>query len=269
MRKVIVHYHYFKNAGSSLNEILWKNFQRKFRKVEFEGVNNQRDLCEWLVKRENVVAVASHSAQFPLPVIEACEIFPVLFLRHPLDRIRSAYGYIRKSRLDTYGAEVAKAMSVAEYVRHRLDRRHETQCRNQQTFRMARLIPGKQGSDLDRALAALIQLPFVGIVEDFSESLAALEDWLKPHFPGFETYYLHRNSQGRMGSSLEERLEGFREELGDSLYDELLEANLKDISLHHAATVRFRNGRRAQLKSKIGAQAELDSPATEPAKVSA
>ena len=51
-RTVILHYHFFKNAGSSLDKILKKNFNSKFLTKEFPNAKNINDkteeVCNWI-----------------------------------------------------------------------------------------------------------------------------------------------------------------------------------------------------------------------------
>lgn len=239
MRPIVLHYHYFKNAGTSVDAVLQKNFPGQWATAEFAGVKNDQAVAEWIKSHPDTVAFSSHTAQFPLPVVEGVEIFPVVFLRHPLDRIRSAYSFERKQASDSLGARLAKQTDLAGYIRSRLDTPYDYQCRNFQTFRLAKLTAGPKVAELDRAVAALHQLPFVGVVEYFDVSMARLEALLRPHIPHFRAAHAHRNATGEGDLPLDGRIDALCKDLGASLFEELLEANMKDICVHHAATVRL------------------------------
>lgn len=238
MRNVILHYHYFKNAGTSVDDMLARNLPGAWVTGEFDGMNNHEAVARWIAANPQASAFSSHTAQFPLPAIEGVRVLPVVFLRHPLDRIASAYAFERKQISESFGARLAKAKDMAGYIRVRLDSPNDMQCRNFQTFRIARLIPGPRVSEMDRALDALTRLPFVGLVEDFDASAARMAAWLRRSFPGFQSFTVHKNETASKRLGLHDRLDRMRSEIGDSLYAELLDANLKDICLHHAATVR-------------------------------
>jgi hypothetical protein len=235
MKAVILHYHFFKNAGTSVDEILQQNFPGQWINAEFDGMDNRDAVGQWIGAHPEAVAFSSHTAQFPLPARADIRIFPILFLRDPLDRIRSAYDFEKTQISDSLGARLARQTDLAGYIRNRLDISNDYQCRNFQTFRLARLVPGPRIAELDRAVSALRQLPFVGVVERFDLSMKRLELLLRPLFPGFTAFTARRNVKAEGGSSLEERREALRKTIGGALFDELLEANMKDICLHQAA----------------------------------
>lgn len=238
MRPVILHYHYFKNAGTSVDAVLSQNFGDDWVTAEFEGMNNHEAVANWIRSHPGAQAFSSHTAQFPLPVVENVTILPVVFLRHPLDRLLSAYSFERKQVSDSFGAKLAKSTNFAGYVRTRLDTPNDNQCRNFQTFRLAKFIPGPKVSEMDRALDTLMRLPFIGIVEDFAGSAVRMEAWLKPYFPAFKAFSARKNVSASEGISMGERLDRMRREVGEALYAELLDANMKDMCLHHAASLR-------------------------------
>ena len=234
MRTVILHYHLFKNAGTSVDAILQKNFPGRWLTAEFSGQDNRAAVGDWIRDNPDASAFSSHTAQFPLPEIDGVEIFPIVFLRHPLDRIRSAYAFERQQISEGYGARLAKTTDLAGYIRTRLGNHHDRQCRNFQTSRLSRLVPGPINAELDRSLEALGQLPFVGIVEEFGQSIGLLETLLKPCFPEFRSVSTRKNVNSEENSALADRTAMLRTDLGPDLFRELLEANLKDICLHHA-----------------------------------
>lgn len=239
MRNVLLHYHYFKNAGTSIDAILSANFQGKWLTAEFEGMNNHEAVGQWIAANPEAQAFSSHTAQFPLPEIPGVRVLPIIVLRHPLDRMLSAYSFERKQVSDSFGARLAKRTSFAGYVRTRLDLPNDHQCRNFQSLRLARFIPGPRISEMDRALDTLMKLPFVGVVEDFATSAQHMESWLKPIFPAFKAFTARKNVSASEGNTMAERLDTMRRELGEALYAELLAANMKDLCLHHAATLRM------------------------------
>jgi len=239
MRSIILHYHLFKNAGTSVDAILKRNFPGQWLTAGFDGMENRTAVADWICSHPQAVAFSLHPAQFPLPEIADVRIVPIVFLRHPLDRIRSAYAFEKDQPSDSYGAKLAKQTDLSGYVRTRLDRSQDRQCRNFQTFRLARAVPGPEIADLNRAVTALQRLPFVGIVESFEQSMARLESLLQPSFPGFKSFAARKNVTTAPDLSLDDRLSNLRAEIGGELFEELLDANLKDICLHHAASTRL------------------------------
>lgn len=239
MRTIIFHYHLFKNAGTSVDAILRQNFPGRWLTREFNGQDNHGAVADWIRGHPGAAAYSSHTAQLPLPVIDGVEIFPIVFLRHPLDRIRSAYLFEKAQVSDSHGAKLAKTTDLSGYIRARLDNPHDLQCRNFQTSRMFRLVPGSRTAELDRALTALCQLPFVGIVENFDQSMALLDTLLQPHFPEFQSFSTRKNVTTAHEVPLNDKISELRAEIGEPLFQELLDANMKDICLHYAGSTRL------------------------------
>ena len=48
MRTVILHYHLFKNAGTSVDRLLQRNFPDAWATREFSGRNNTAQVIEWI-----------------------------------------------------------------------------------------------------------------------------------------------------------------------------------------------------------------------------
>ena len=127
-RTVILHYHFFKNAGSSLDKILQKNFNSKFLTKEFPNAKNINDkteeVCNWIKENPDNIVFSTHSS-FPLPVVDNVNIISVCFLRDPIDRIKSAYKFERKQDAKNFSADLAKNVDFNEYVRVLLKKQGE------------------------------------------------------------------------------------------------------------------------------------------------
>jgi len=190
-RTVLLHYHLFKNAGTSLDSILKKHFKDRWMTREFrhKGGNNTGDVEEWIRSTPDATAFSSHTMIGPLPQVEGVRIIPLILLRDPVKRIVSAYKFERQQAVDNWGANLAKSHDLAGYVRTRLDKEGDRQCRNFQTSRLA---PFQQGDapELERALAGLEMIyaqGLVGLVSDFGafiDSLNTLVQQFEPSFKG-------------------------------------------------------------------------------------
>lgn len=254
MRTVLFHYHYFKNAGTSVDAVLQRNFGSRWIAKEFPSGHKSEMIAEWIKSNPQADAFSSHTALFPLPILEGVRVYPIVFIRHPLDRINSVYSFERTQKEDTFGTLIAREHDLAGYILKRLEYESDRQLRNFHSDKLARLVPGPQEAELDRALSALKQLPFVGIVEEFETSMAMLECKLRPLFPSFTVFTTHENASRTQGLSLEERLNKLRETLGEDLWSHVLDANLADIALYYAARVRAKNKSRTEFKDLISAQ---------------
>ncbi len=92
-RKVIVHNHVFKNAGTSDDHMLKDSLGERW--VEWDTPNpggkiSPAELETFILDHPDIVAVSSDQAMPPLPD-QHLDIYPIVFLRHPVDRAYSAY----------------------------------------------------------------------------------------------------------------------------------------------------------------------------------
>ena len=113
-RTVILHYHLFKNAGTSVDQILRRNFGDRWVTREFStaGADNSAEVADWIRANPHAVAFSTHTALGPPPLIEGVNLITVMLLRDPVARIRSVYRFERKQDADTWGTELAKAQVV-------------------------------------------------------------------------------------------------------------------------------------------------------------
>lgn len=194
-RTVILHYHLFKNAGTSLDRILRENFKDGWVTSEFpvKGDDNSRDVAQWIATHPDAVAFSTHTAMGPIPQVDDTRIVSVMLLRDPVARIRSAYRFEREQQADTWGAELAKSHDLEGYVQARLDWPGDRQCRNFQTHRLASLVPG-DAPELTRAIEAMSRLSVIGLVEEFDATLAQMTRKLRPAFPDFEAQSVRANT---------------------------------------------------------------------------
>jgi hypothetical protein len=229
---VVVHYHLFKNAGSSLDQALQHAFGDAWGTLEAEsdGLTLDREqLSAWLKANPHILAVSSHTAVLPAPQGS----YPIVFLRHPIDRIGSVYGFERRREdAQSQSAQVARHSSMAEWVRWQLSRPPDRSIRSFQTYRLAYGSPGP-GTELARAESTLRSLPFVGLVEAYPQSIGRLEDQLRAFYPALEIGQHHVNVSDRPGT-LSERLNSVRRLLGDT-YDHAFDANRDDLDLWRLA----------------------------------
>lgn len=224
MRTIVLHYHLFKNAGTSVDEILKRNFKGTWVTTEFPmaGHNNTALVETWINDTPDAVAFSSHTMVGPLPVIDGVRIVPVMMLRDPIARIRSAYTFERNQVSDSWGAVLAKDKDLAGYVAARLNVKNDRQCRNFQTGRLATLVPG-DAPELDRALTAAGQIADRGIlgrVETFAEDMMALAKKLASIAPDFDATVVRANRSAKSTS-----------EISADLRAVLVDANRADLQL--------------------------------------
>jgi hypothetical protein len=237
-RKVLIHYHLFKNAGTSVDAILHRNFGDRWIKEEFPPprlVNHQEAIHRVILDNPDMVAVSSHTLALPAPEIDGVEIFPILFVRHPLDRLKSAYEFERKQEGANFGARLARENNFAGYIRGRLAVPRDRSCRNFHVQRLAMAVPVQEGTERERALMALDRLPFVGLVDAFAASAEVLQERVRWMFPDFQSFESWENSGRPRERALEERLDAIRRELGEECFALVMEVNKDDVALYNSA----------------------------------
>jgi hypothetical protein len=242
-RFVILHYHLFKNAGTSVDSVLRKNFGRLWEDIEFLPPGQEdhaKAIQKFIAEHGDLVAVSSHTLFCPPPVYADTDVLPVIFVRQPLKRLRSAYEFERKQAADTTGAKLAKETDFAGYLRTRLVAAGDRSCRNFQTYRLARLLPDDGRPERDRAFAALDQLPFVGLVEEFSKSMRKLKALVRPRIPSFQDFEAWENSTSNKKHGVGSvKPASPQEELGEETYAMVLEANRDDIEVYDEVARRY------------------------------
>jgi hypothetical protein len=244
---VLIHYHLFKNAGTSLDHALRQHLGDRFMAYERDRRIEGAELLELLADHPGVVAVSSHNAWLPPPVTEGMWAIPLVFVRHPLDRARSIYEFERTQPTDRPEARMARRLDLRGYLEWRLDRLDGTD-RTLRDFQAMRLAPAGSGdTELERALDAIDHLPFVGSVERFRESLRRLEGLVGPHLPGFRLSPIRLNQTAGRSRSLEVRLARLRAGIGPRTYERLEQANGTDLALWARVRATFDDARPRRL----------------------
>ncbi|WP_299323397.1 sulfotransferase family 2 domain-containing protein [Parasphingopyxis sp.] len=250
---ILLHYHLFKNAGTSVDAMLKANFGEAWVEQEFETRGSESNcdaVRQFLVERPHIKALSSHTALMPVPEIESVEIFPILFVRHPILRLKSAYAFESKQDADTHGARLARSTDFSGYISAMLEQENATQAWNFQTTRLAYCHCGGSDVPLERAQNALRQLPFVGLVEEYVLSIDILVAKLKPHIHDFEPLLARKNATSDGSESVTARIAAIQTELGDALFERLVRANFADLAIYYTIADRY---------LKIAAEQKTDS----------
>src|ERR1700685_3201826 len=198
MRNVVVHYHFFKNAGTSIDKMLQESFTTGWRSIEKDNdYTTGFDLSQYIVENAGISAISSHTALFPVPDIAGTVVWPIFFLRHPIARILSVYDFERKQGDLTDGSRVAGSKSLGEYLSWRLSRHGDRTISDFHVFRLSRGTASKvrvtKQEELDEAKSILDRSAFFGIVERFDQSIFNLERWLSTAFPNIRLQSVHKN----------------------------------------------------------------------------
>jgi hypothetical protein len=244
-RYILIHYHIFKNAGSTVEWILEKLFGNSFRTIEpafgGDGVVKS-ELVRFVQENREVAALSSHHFGLPAPRHERLKFVEICFLRHPLDRLQSMYHYYRRLENSTdITVKKALELSLPDYLRW---------LRANQPYNLINLqtcILGNRGRyffppsphHLDRAVACMRELAVLGMVKRFDDSMIVAEHFMRPYFGDLDLSYIWQNTRPHGPSTLAERLDEMRLKCGDELYAEIEKWNQLDLQLFAAAEEEF------------------------------
>lgn len=237
MKTIILHYHLFKNAGTSLDAAFKANFsesKREWVTKEFPGerTKNREEVKQWIIDNPQAKCFSSHTAIFPVPVIDGIKIIPVIFFRHPIDRIASAYSFEKKQGGDGFGATLARNTNLSGYIETRLSVGSDRQCRNFHAHRFATMFDEQRENEATRTEMAVDALPFIGLVEQYTLSLERLEALLQTE--GFDNVKLkpvEKNVSRGLKKTIEEKLVDIEEHIEKNVFTKLVMANEVDLSI--------------------------------------
>jgi len=242
VRNVIVHYHLFKNGGSTLTAALKRNFGSAFAGVEAPSAEMQlpgSELMDIIRARPNLRAASSHTLRPPLPNAKDITVHEIHILRHPLDRLRSIYDFYRYKGGQHPLVEQAKRLDLPSFLK--LVVREWADVSENSQLRM--LVSGDraaQREDLQEARRMLSRAPCIGVVEDYDTTMAVMEHYLRKIFPNLDLSCLPRNVSIRRLQTMEERLSDLESQCGSTLYQELLALNELDTELVKMAALELK-----------------------------
>lgn len=194
MRKVICHYHIYKNSGVSFDAVLKENYGERL--ISFDGpfpyfLIDQQQLSHIIERNRHGVAFSSHQTRLPVPVSLDFTVLPVVFLRHPLLRILSIYRFKGQSDDGTTTSKAARAKSFEEWVRYCFaDSTEIYHVSNGQTqmvsaaYRQRPLLRRDAGvviCDIDQAMRNLRNVELLARTEYFNQDVGRFKDMLAEH----------------------------------------------------------------------------------------
>jgi hypothetical protein len=247
-RKVLIHFHIFKNAGTTIDRSLERSFGQRLLKIDAPDISialRFSDLVPRLPTRVERTAVSCHQIRFPFPAEQDLLSFPLLFLRHPILRAQSIYDYERMDgRAGTSNSphtKKANEVEFADWVEWCLSSQLQSgPISNYQTRVCSDVNNGaefdhwKEKVALENLYQALqnLQGAQVGIVEDFQSSLVRIERALKNDFPELSLLNFVENANDGSLKPPSRRIEEVRHRLGDVTFRRLCEANEFDMVLY-------------------------------------
>ena len=240
-RHLLLHAHMFKNAGSTFDHSLRRNFGDGFtdHRDDDEMRRGAAYLGPYIEEHPGLRALSSHWVTFPLPALPDVVIHPVMLFRDPLERILSVYRFERRQEGDAPGVTRARRHGFRDYVAWRLEQGVGPVIRNFHT----RYCSGDyHGGDLDamylRAINTLDSTPLLGLVHRYEESMVLFEYLLEPFFGNLDLSGKAVNASDAVALDYVGKRERALSELGPLLAD-VKEANRFDLKLHAEVETRF------------------------------
>lgn len=238
-RSVMLHYHFFKNAGTTIESILQDNFGDRFAHFDAGDHNSvipNDDLIRFLDSHPVITAVSSHHLRPPKPANDRYSFYDILFLRHPIARLWSTYEfYLRMDEGKDPLSAAAKRSSAADFFRLLMEEypQHATNAQVGLIASAGRSIPLQ--SDLASAVEVVLKATVLGTAEHFDESAVAAEHLLASVLRWIDFSYVPQNVSSGL-NSLETQVQRMVQKCGKEILDALVEKNQLDVALHEKAT---------------------------------
>jgi len=239
---ICLHFHIFKNAGTTIDWILQKNFKKHY--FALDDTKKPSRILQWdyviefLKKQKSYPkAFSSHQIRFPLPQNSELEFLPIVFLRNPIDRAFSIYYFKKNQTDDSIGSTSARSMTLPDFIEWNLSKEKYLPMKNFQVFFLSRQDNSSEINldDLVIAKNRLKDCKIIGVVERLDESLVVAEEGLRPYFEKIDLSYIKQNVSPERFGNFEERLEKGRSDIGNKLMEELIQKNKIDSLLHEFA----------------------------------
>lgn len=225
-RFVLLHYHIFKNAGSTIEYAVRRSFGKRFATLhgpDPSSILRSEDVDKFLSGHPEIAAISSHHVKYPKPVPPGVIVFDLCVFREPLERLRSVYHHFRRAEpVDNLSAR-AKEMDLRSFL-DLLIRRHPHLVNDVQVNTLANAAAYTRppdSTDLGAALRIMREMSVVGVVDLFDESLVAAEYFLCPAFPSIQLDYVSQNVSPKDATP-------FRDAVGARIYEQLEKMNQLD-----------------------------------------
>jgi len=241
MRCVLLHYHIFKNAGTTIEEALERSFGAEFSRIETpnsEGLVYHPDILRFLDQNPRVKAISSHQIRHPVPAAPGFLFLDVCILRHPVDRVRSIYDFYHSRPAPGDPLSDLAQGSMGAFVAG-LVRTQQLHIKNVQVNLLACFGDSDEPEEKDLlvALDRVRGAAFPGVVDCFNRSMVAAEYSLRPIFPELDCARPAENVTGGLVGDLDGRIAKVRAACDQSDYSELLRLNALDLRLLDSARV--------------------------------
>ena len=200
------------------------------------------EMEEFILDQPDLIAVSSHQVVPPVPS-RHLEVYPIAFVRHPIDRAYSAYLFEWQKQK---GSE-QPVDSFEAYLCQTLSLRRRSAIEDLQTLHFANRgyenrWPSDQLDDeelLRNAKAFVRALPVVGLVERYAESVGRMKQALGATFPDVSFAVYRANVLQDPKLTLAQKMRSMRQTVDPSALSELILRNQMDLRLYEYAAACF------------------------------
>jgi hypothetical protein len=234
----LLHYHIFKNAGSTIEDYLDLSFGECFQRIDTpdpNGTVSQDEILKLLDENPKLQAISSHQFRYPMPVAPGVLFFDICFLRDPLRRIQSKYQYLRIKPVEgDVLSDLANQHSLGDFVAELLENAPH-RISNVQTNLLANGSVYAEAASpewLDQAFARMFEISCLGVVDRFKQSIETAHALLSPIFPRLIQYAPEPvNGSGGWENGTRRKSPGLKESCAPAVYEELVRRNRLDLKL--------------------------------------
>ena len=242
-RPVCLHFHIYKNAGTTFDNILKRNFSDDALLLDTgkpRGILPFDTVFHYFSKHHpNVKSLSSHQIRFPIPQNPDYMLLPIVFIRHPIDRAFSIFSFDKRRNdiPEDIGVEMAKKLSASEYFKWNIGQEDHYIMKNFQVRYLSTKPPRVKAEpqDLKIAIERIRTPTIVGVVDRMDESLLVAEEKIKQFFNEIDFSIVKQNVSKKRKGSLNDRLENARLEIGNNIFIKLESANELDLQLYSQA----------------------------------
>ncbi|WP_404420875.1 hypothetical protein [Nibricoccus sp. IMCC34717] len=236
MTPLFLHHHLFKNAGTTIDEVLKRELGSGWVNIEPERGRSRvaaDDINALLRSNPEIRAISSHHLGFEKLVYPDRWLIDVVVLRHPLDRFASMYRYYRRISDGSVFSVIALRESLGGFCME-LTRRFpcmmfDAQCATLGNEGFWYFPPNHE--TYERASSVLRSASVLLSVESLSCGLCIAEFFLRQILPELNLAYVPMNVTKPSDPDFQRVLSDLKAEMGGATWDYLLERNQLDLKL--------------------------------------
>ncbi|MDQ7075216.1 MAG: sulfotransferase family 2 domain-containing protein [Gammaproteobacteria bacterium] len=235
-KNLILHCHIFKNAGSTLDWALQRNYGENFCDHREDALMQKQGagyLNEYIKNNPSFTVISSH--HMPFTPNKISKSWWLILLREPIRRVKSVFEFEEKQPISSLGSKMAKELNFSDYIIWRMRddvpsiiKNHHVRYLNN-INNPARII---DDNFVESALSHLnLDNVLTGTVERFDESMVVFEHILKTNFPKLDLAYVPQNTSKQPTCPPH----AFLDKLSNEAKTALLSNNRLDSQLYHKA----------------------------------